>query len=174
MLSFANSLPNFTLDQLVLKGRFQHLAPTVRATKNNPRWPPREQRPRQPHPSTMQRRQHSWRRRKAKPSWTPPPRGRRKMTLSTARDSARITPPRRHCAHLQFRGRTPSTTTRLCSARGRRHHRGWTSHRHLGRRPAKATSFTHKKQSPAEAEGNHRSQAPTNHHASQSALDDTR
>jgi hypothetical protein len=41
VLSFANSLPYFPLDQPVLEGRFQHLAPTVRATKNNPRWLPK-------------------------------------------------------------------------------------------------------------------------------------
>jgi hypothetical protein len=29
------------LDLLALESKFQHLAPTVRATKNNPRWPPK-------------------------------------------------------------------------------------------------------------------------------------
>jgi hypothetical protein len=41
VLSFANSLPNFPLDQLVFEGRFQHMAPTVRATKNISRCPPK-------------------------------------------------------------------------------------------------------------------------------------
>jgi hypothetical protein len=33
VLSFANSLSTFPLDQPVVEGRFQHLASTVRATK---------------------------------------------------------------------------------------------------------------------------------------------
>jgi hypothetical protein len=45
------------LDQLSQESKFQHLAPIVRATKNNPRWPPSELVRRQPHPSTKQRRQ---------------------------------------------------------------------------------------------------------------------
>jgi hypothetical protein len=76
--------------------------------------------------------------------------------------------------HLQFRVRTTSTATRLRSARGRRHNRGWRSHRHLSRRPAKATSSAHQKQPPAEAKRDPRSQAPTSHHASQGVSDDTR
>jgi hypothetical protein len=40
-VSITNSLPNFLLDQPVLKGRFQHLAPTVRATKNHPAMAPK-------------------------------------------------------------------------------------------------------------------------------------
>jgi hypothetical protein len=36
MLCFANSLPTFPLDRPVLEGRFQHLAPIVRATKKQP------------------------------------------------------------------------------------------------------------------------------------------
>jgi hypothetical protein len=82
--------------------------------------------------------------------------------------------PRRHCTHVQFRRRATSTTSRLRSTRGQRHHRGRRSHQHLSRRPAKATSSTHQKPPPPEAERNPRSQAPTSHHASQSASDDTR
>jgi hypothetical protein len=36
MLNFANTLSTFPLDQLALESRFQHLAPTVRATKKQP------------------------------------------------------------------------------------------------------------------------------------------
>jgi hypothetical protein len=41
VLSFANSLPTFSLDRPVLEGRFQHLAPTVRATKKQPAMAPK-------------------------------------------------------------------------------------------------------------------------------------
>jgi hypothetical protein len=51
----------------------QHLAPIVRATKNNPRWPPSELIRRLPRPSTTRRTQRFWRIRKARPSRTPPP-----------------------------------------------------------------------------------------------------
>jgi hypothetical protein len=36
------------LDQLAQESKFQHLAPTVRVTKNHPRWHPRERRHRAP------------------------------------------------------------------------------------------------------------------------------
>jgi hypothetical protein len=64
--NFANSLSTFLLDQLAQENKFQHLAPTVSAMKNNPRWPPSELVRRQPHPSTKQRRQRYWRRKKGK------------------------------------------------------------------------------------------------------------
>jgi hypothetical protein len=54
------------LDLLAQESKYQHLAPTVHATKNNPRWPPSELVRRQPHPSTKQRRQRYWRRKKGK------------------------------------------------------------------------------------------------------------
>jgi hypothetical protein len=103
-----------------------------------------------------------------------PPRGLRRRRCQQQETAPGSPHPRRHRTHLQFRGRTTSTTTRLRSARGRRHHRGRRSHRHLSRRPAKAASSTHQKQPPAEAERKPRSQAPTSHHASQGASDDTR
>jgi hypothetical protein len=96
------------------------------------------------------------------------------MTLSTAKDSAKTTPPRQHCTHLQFQRRTTSTTARLRSTRGLRHHRGRRGHWHLSRRLAKAASSAHQKQPPTEAERNPRSQAPMSHHASQGVSDDTR
>jgi hypothetical protein len=66
ILNLVNVLSTPPLDHLAQESKFQHLAPTVRATKNNPRWPPSELVRRQPHPSTKQRRQHYWRRKKGK------------------------------------------------------------------------------------------------------------
>jgi hypothetical protein len=48
------------------------MAPTVRATKNHPRWHPRELARRQPHPLTKLRRQCCSLRKRARPLSTPP------------------------------------------------------------------------------------------------------
>ena len=82
---------------------------------------------------------------------------------------------------------TPEGTIRTCSSkgapqvpppgfahRGQRHHRGRRSHRHLNQRLAKVAGSAYQKQPHPEAERNPRSQAPTSHHASQGASDDTR
>jgi hypothetical protein len=59
---------------------------------NHPRWHPIELVRRQPHPSTKQRRQRCWLRKKARPSWTTPPKRPPKTKLS-AKGSAKSTPP---------------------------------------------------------------------------------
>jgi hypothetical protein len=59
---------------------------------NNPRWHPSKLIRRQPHPSTKQRRQRCWLRKKARPSRTTPPKRPPKTKLS-AKDSAKSTPP---------------------------------------------------------------------------------
>jgi hypothetical protein len=79
------------LDHLVRESKFQHLAPTVRATKNHPRWHLRELARRQPHPLTNLRRQRCWPRKRARPSSTPPTKKPAKMTHS-ARGSAMNNP----------------------------------------------------------------------------------
>jgi hypothetical protein len=58
---------------------------------SHPRWHPSELVRRVPHPSTKQRRQRSWLRKKARPSQTTPPKKPPKTKLS-ARDSAMNTP----------------------------------------------------------------------------------
>jgi hypothetical protein len=57
--------------------------------------PPSELIRRLPHPLTMWRRQRYWWKRKARPSRTTPPKRHLKMTLSTAKDSAKTIPPLR-------------------------------------------------------------------------------
>jgi hypothetical protein len=141
--------------------------------KTNPRWPLSELVRRQPHPSMKQRRQRYWRRKKARPSRTTPPRGLRRWSYQQ-KIAPRPSHPRRHPTHLQLRRRTTSTTTRFRSTRGRRHNRRQQSHRHLSRRPATAAGPVHQEQQPPKAERNPRGQAPTCHRAGQGAPDDTR
>jgi hypothetical protein len=65
---FVLSLPHL-LDQLAPVCKLQHLAPTVRATKNHPRWHPRKLARR----LTRLRRQHCWPQGRARPSHSPTP-----------------------------------------------------------------------------------------------------
>jgi hypothetical protein len=71
-------------------------------------------------------------------------------------------------------GGLPQAPPRLRSTRGRRRNRGRRSHRHLSRRIATATGPAHQEPQPPKTERHPRGQAPTCHHASQGAPDDTR
>jgi hypothetical protein len=69
------------LDPLAPESKFQHLAPTVRATKNHPRWHPRKLARR----LTRLRRQHCWPQKRARPSHSPiPPTKRLLKTMLSA------------------------------------------------------------------------------------------
>jgi hypothetical protein len=157
-----------------LKGRFPHLVPTVRATKKQLVMAPKRATSKAVASIHDAAKAALLAEKKGKALTDTPPRGLQRRRCQQQETTSGSPHPRRHCAHLQFRGRTTSTTTRLRSVKGRRHYRGWRIHQHLGQRPAEATSFARQKQPPVEAERNPQSQAPTTHHASQGASNDTR
>jgi hypothetical protein len=81
------------------------------------------------------------------------PRRPSKMMLS-ARDSTRITPPPTTLYALAVPRAHHKHHHQASIPRGRRHHRVWRSHRHLGRRSAKDVSLALQKQPPIEAKRN--------------------
>jgi hypothetical protein len=92
-VSITNHFPHFPLDLPVLKGRFPHLAPTVRATKKQPVMAPKRATSKAAASIDNAAKAALLAEKKGKALADNAPRRPLKMTLSTARDSARITPP---------------------------------------------------------------------------------
>jgi hypothetical protein len=129
------------------ESEFQYLAPTVRATKNHPRWHPRKLARR----LTRLRRQHCWPKKGQGPHprrHHPPGGHRRRRSQQEA--AQRTTHSRRQSPHLQL-WRTTTTFPRLRSIGGRGRHRGRRSHWRLSGRAATAARLAHQEPQSPEA-----------------------
>jgi hypothetical protein len=92
VLNFANTT-TFSLDQLAQESRFQHLASTVRATKKQPAMAPKRENSKAAPSIDDVAKTALLVEKKGKALTDTTPKRLSKMTLSTARDSARTTPP---------------------------------------------------------------------------------